>query len=63
VSIKLKPENKPTQIDAHGMMALVLSTVNNETVIIRRKARLQPNIGFTLRVHAFGYNSAESEPI
>ena len=37
-------------------------------VIIRLKARLQPNIWiqFTARfggVHAFGYNSAESEPI
>ena len=33
--------------------------------VIRLKARLWPNIGFTLfgSVHAFGYNSAESEPI
>jgi len=34
---------------------------------IRLEARLQPNIGFTIRrvlvggAHAFGYNSAESE--
>ena len=39
-------------------------------IIIRPEARLQPNIGFTLEraarcdgVHAFGCNSAESEPI
>jgi len=36
-------------------------------LIIRLEARLQPNIGLTLRrvltVSAFGYNSAESEPI
>jgi len=33
--------------------------------VIRLKARLWPNIGFTLfgSVQAFGYNSAESEPI
>ena len=40
-----------------------------QVVVIWLEARLQPNIGFTLRrilvggVHAFGYNSAESEPI
>jgi len=38
-------------------------------LFIRLEARLQPNIGFTLErdmyvgVHAFGYNSTESEPI
>ena len=39
-------------------------------VVIQLEARLQPNIRFTLRrdltvfsVHAFGYNSAEREPI
>jgi len=35
-------------------------------LIIRLEARLQPNIGISARfggVHAFGYNSAVSEPI
>jgi len=38
------------------------------SIFIRLEARLRPNIGFALRgnfggVHAFSYNSAESEPI
>ena len=49
-------------------MYSVIFELTSLYVFIRLKARLQPNIGFTLLnwlwcVHAFGYNSAEIEPI
>jgi len=44
-----------------------VSKLTTEKVIIRLKARLQPNSRNTVAhfdgVHAFGYNSTESEPV